>query len=913
MTGCLPLIATSRTYLQFTRLQSLDEWWHWGALASLVLAMMLVVTWIYRRDAVELPKPLHWLLVFLRVSLLLGLLLFFLGLEQRSEELLVRNSRALVLVDASQSMALADGDGETTPARIDVAVDALQGGASEGLVEALRARHDVVVYRCDERQRPTEIAAYPTLASQATPASENSIGSFEEARRLVAITATLGLVAVLGLALAAWPPSLLVGAEGENWAWLVGIVFAVAAFVFAAVNSIRNPEYSYQELITGRPTVAAVADVAPEDTATAPEVVDLGPALRTSGTATRLGDALSSLIDQERGGPIAGITVLTDGNSNAGVTLRDAAGLASTANIPVYTVGLGNDRPPVNARLVDVEAPARVFPGDGFTIKAFLQAFGYAGTSLPVRLIRLGDDPASDPNGDETPSGLLLDERLVPITADGDVISVEFEVDPEELGTTRYEVVVVTPPTDVDGGDNTRQVSVKIVDRKTRVLLLAGGPTREYRFVRNLCYRDDEVEVDVLLQGASGNAAQEADAILESFPANPDELFEYDAIIAFDPDWEQLTESQLRLLDQWVAEKAGGLILVAGPVYTPEWTARTKNRASARILRALYPVQFYSRTSRVLGRNRYLAKAAWPLEFTADGLNAPHLQLGDASVWDDFAGVYGYFPVRGVKPAASVLARFSNPDTRIEEELPPFLAYQFYGAGRVYYIGSGELWRLHQVSVAAFESFYTKLIRFVSEGRLLRDSNRGVLMVDKDRVAPGEKITIRCNLTDAQFKPSTLPEVAGVIIAPDGSRQTITLMPSNIDGREGNFMAQVSLSEIGDYRIEVPVPDSPDLEILTKSLRLRVPDREIENPQRNDAKLSELAELTGGVYLVAQPENLATTTAELAARLEPQDQRTYVPGSPDRAFQQRLMLWYLVLFCGVLSIEWLIRRLNRLA
>ena len=62
---------------------------------------------------------------------------------------------------------------------------------------------------------------------------------------------------------------------------------------------------------------------------------------------------------------------------------------------------------------------------------------------------------------------------------------------------------------------------------------------------------------------------------------------------------------------------------------------------------------------------------------------------------------------------------------------PPYFVEQFYGSGRVFYMGSGEMWRLRRLDPAYFDQFYTKLIRHVSQGRLLRGSSRGVLCRDK--------------------------------------------------------------------------------------------------------------------------------------------------------------------------------------
>jgi hypothetical protein len=38
-----------------------------------------------------------------------------------------------------------------------------------------------------------------------------------------------------------------------------------------------------------------------------------------------------------------------------------------------------------------------------------------------------------------------------------------------------------------------------------------------------------------------------------------------------------------------------------------------------------------------------------------------------------------------------------------------------------------------------------------------------------------------------------------------------------------------------------------------------------------------------------------------------------LPGTPDRNFERQLMLWLMGWIAGLLCLEWLLRRLNRLA
>src|SRR5690606_24733016 len=160
------------------------------------------------------------------------------------------------------------------------------------------------------------------------------------------------------------------------------------------------------------------------------------------------------------------------------------------------------------------------------------------------------------------------DEVRVALGAEGDVLPVKFEITPGEPGRRTYKVRVSGVSKEHDPRDNEKSATVQVVERKTKVLLIAGGPMREYQFFRNLLYRDKDTTLHVLLQSASPSSYQEGDQMLDEFPRTPEEMFDYDCVAAFDPDWRTLDDQQVDLLERWVAEKAGGLIVVAGPVYT---------------------------------------------------------------------------------------------------------------------------------------------------------------------------------------------------------------------------------------------------------------------------------------------------------------------------------------------------------
>ncbi|MCA9187202.1 MAG: hypothetical protein R3E01_26040 [Pirellulaceae bacterium] len=955
----------SRTYYDVTRIASLNQWWHWLVLVAACLTILLYVTTLYRRDSHELPRGIAWLLYLLRLFAFLGLLVFFLNIERRTEQSVTKNSRLVTLIDTSQSMGLVDAvslqEGANGRSRLEQVVDTLRDSS---LMADLRRKHDVVVYRFDQGERPQELALLEkteVVRDASVDQTEVVNQTLSESRWLYGIAATLLGCAATALVLH-WLLGVIVrNADGQSWAVFAAGLLAIFALVTGAVANLRYPTVTFANLV-GRE--AWTPDRQPsatdgEDTDSSEMKPGTGTdwlgELQPQGTETRLTGALQYVIEHERGGPIAGIVLVTDGNGNPLVDVTDVTSLARDASIPIYTVGMGTDEHPRNIRVVDVEAPPRVFPGDEFTITAYLQSFGMEGTASKVELLvddaGNADSSNRDPSdtdssesrgasatgstdangastgsdnvaGDERPgeaTGLLLEELRMTAGTDGSVETLQFQTTPRAVGRHRYRLRVTPASQELDSSDNIMSATVEVVDRQNKVLLLAGGPTREYRFVRNLLFRDASVTSHVWLQGAALGIAQEADEILADFPELPEELFEYDAIVAFDPDWTQLNDRQAKLLERWVAEKAGGLILIAGPVYTPEWTMRRRVSGAVSTVKDLYPVVFYSGASITFGRGQLGSETAWPVQFTDEGRQSRFLWLDDSELkseqdWAAFNGVYGYQPIQGAKDGATVYARFSNPETSIDGELPIYMAGQYYGAGYVFYMGSGEMWRLRELGDEYLERFYTSLIRYVSQGRLLRDSSRGVLLVSKDRCLLGETIAIRATLSDERFNPLELDEVEAELIHPNDRRNPLVLKRLRDAPAAGMYAGQFTATEEGEYRIQLAVPLSNDLELLRRQVRVRLPDREIERPQRNDATMSSLAKETGGRYYVGMQAAISNAAQpSLAAVSTPQDQTSYLPGIVDRVFERLLMTWLLAAIVGALAVEWLVRRLNKLA
>ena len=464
----------------------------------------------------------------------------------------------------------------------------------------------------------------------------------------------------------------------------------------------RSPKSN--SLRATKPLTAALSPGEREPDDAAAEKIDWQKELEPQGAETRIAQAVRQIAGEERGVPVSAMVVISDGGKTPVSMLRPQSKRPRKRQIPVYTIGIGSANRPTNVRVSDLVAPARAYPGDSFQVTGYVQAQGLAGRTVTVEIAVV--IPKEGPNGHE--ESVWDSAERVTLGGDSETVPVRFDVPGiENAGRRVIRLRVKSIAEDKDPTDNQREVDVDIVDRKNRVLLFAGGPSREYQFLRNLLRRSElaksgEITVDILLQSASDGVSQDANEILDEFPRTMQELSQYDTIVAFDPDWRQLEPAQMEMVEKWVGEESGGLIVVAGPVFTDAWV----QQPSMAPIRKLYPVEFNRRLA-LLEDARYGSTQPWPLEFTREGMEAEFLWLDDNAVasreaWDAFKGVYGYYGVRGPKLGATTYALYSDPEASIGDQKPVYFAGQFYGSGRVFYMGSGEMWRLRDRAVWHF-------------------------------------------------------------------------------------------------------------------------------------------------------------------------------------------------------------------
>ena len=931
-------LAQTRVTYQWARLEELDQWWHWALVGCVsVFVLTYVVLW-YRRDAVEQQRPVGWALMLLRIAALAGILLYFFQFDRRTEQRVVRDSRVAVLVDTSLSMTLPAEPSESGVASNNTRAEEVSRlfGQSDFL-QQLANQHELTVYRFDQASRPTPVAAIAKsdIAELSNEALDVDAQTLTDGRTFMYLAIALGAAALLLVIVSLGKQ--LIGAKNSasgGWMLLIGASLALVALVIVARAIVPTTRYPLAALLGAdlppltNVQLDATATELTEKDESAPKLSvpqDWSQALQPTGIETRLGDAVKAVLDRELGNPLAGIVVMTDGRNNAGLDPKSIIASAKVARVPLYIVGLGSERSPPNLRLLEVDAPQRLYPGDKFSLSAIIGSSGFAGKTATVQVL-------AGPEGADPSSLSIENEQQVFLPDQEAVATARFELEPKAVGKWQYQVKIIPLEGDADERDNVAKAAIEVIERKNRVLIFAGGPTREYQFVRNLLFRDRDVESHVLLQTGDEGTSQESKKLLQEFPADRAALSQYDAILAFDVDWTKVADSSVEALEQWVAEQAGGLMLVAGSVEMPKWIARSASGAKTQLLRSLSPVQLEQRGSRLLADGRIESENAWPLKLTADGEQTEFLWLNDdpessKKLWDSFEGVFSFYAAYELKPGAKALATFADPTAAIDGQQPIYLASQFYGAGRVVFQGGGEMWRIRQLGDQYFDRYYTKLVRWVSQGRLLLDSDRGVLLVDREQALLGDQVIVRAVLKDERYQPLIQSEVVARLIDPARRNVPLSLKPFADGSQPGVYTGQFPVLMSGDYAIQLQLGGIASEEVLSTNVKAKVPAIEMQRGERNDPLLTQLATETGGRYWTGIPraielveqatENVTPISAKprpaIIAAITPQDQVSYLPGAPDRVFQIRWLAWLMAWIAGSLSLEWLARRLHRLA
>jgi len=628
--------------------------------------------------------------------------------------------------------------------------------------------------------------------------------------------------------------------------------------------------------------------------------------------ASRLGDGLLGVLQAQRGRPTASVVVFSDGVTTEGRSLAEAAALAGRRRVPLYCVGVGGERPPQDIRLSDLAADDTAFVGDLVVFQASLSASGYAGAKVKVRLVR-------------QESGAVLGEQMVTLPADGRAAPVRIAFRPLGPGDFSLALVADTLAGEATVLNNRLARTVRVGEETLRVLLVQAAPSYEFRYLRTLLQRQRKrsdaaeraVALTAVLQEADADYASIDPDASAAFPATRDELFRYDVVILGDADPSLIGPAGLANLEAFVAERGGGLIVCAGPLFTPQAFAGTR-------LASLLP--FDLENVRTPAPDAPLETAFQP-RLAPLGTAAAPLQLEDSPdrnqrVWSQLPPWYWFAAAPDLRPGARVL--LEHPSRVAPHGQPlPLLVSQFVGAGHVVAQLGDDSWRWSRIpeTEPLYVRYWMQLLRWLSRSRLAGGRGAVQLTTDREQYETTDSVRVRVRFVDSRLAPSADDGAVVLVQRAGGPAMPLELRRDSQD--RGSFRGTLAPLVAGDYRVWLARPALPAavVGVEPKDNRSRPPNADrVESPgdgvpaarfavvarsgeqarlELDAAALKEAARISGGKYY-------AWSDAERLANELPRGRPVRIDSSPAEPEWNR---WPVAaLFVALITGEWLVRK-----
>lgn len=623
-----------------------------------------------------------------------------------------------------------------------------------------------------------------------------------------------------------------------------------------------------------------------------------------TGQRTDIAAAIEGALAKGAARPIAGIVVLSDGRSALDLP-RTVIKRLTSEKVPVVVVPLGSADGLTDVAIGAIDAPPAAFVNDPVPVRV---SIARTGTRLPGPAVARLLDRESGEVLDAQPVEWAEGETTKPLTLTGHAGGTG------DRASWEVRVEAVDGGKDLIDANNKVEVGFALVNRPLRLLYVDGYPRWEYRFLKNIFSRDESVQFSALLLSAGRKYLQEGSEEIDALPDSAGGWDAFDVIMIGDVQPGVIGTAQLEQIRNRVAVGGAGLLWVAGPSAVPSAYRATP-------LADLLPVSL----SGFAGGVGSDAVALWDRDVVlkpvplAEGLGV--LRLGerqpDGSYWPPQVSdpSAGWSRLRWMqrlepgtlKPAAEALA-LAAPVDGIGAPTPAVVTMRF-GAGRVIYVATDEVWRFRYGRGEDLpERFYMQLIRLLGRESVARSGKPAVLTLTPKDAEVGSPVRVGAELIDQALldaRPTGLTVRLSKATASGEAERTEVLLKPVGDaggGRARSFVGTWVPQSAGTWSgvVTDAILEGKGVSAVAE-VALR--DDELRRPEADHGLLTALAQETGGTVLSE------STIDSLPGVLPKREVRTLSVARQETLWDRPAVL---VLLLGLLTAEWVLRRLIRL-
>jgi uncharacterized membrane protein len=569
--------------------------------------------------------------------------------------------------------------------------------------------------------------------------------------------------------------------------------------------------------------------------------------------------------------------LVSDGADTTDASLSDALLNLKAASVPVFTVGIGQDRLSRDIQVSRINVPRTALKGTSLLVDAVITQAGYAGETVSL---------------DVEDEGRIVGSQEVRLPADGEPAAVRVRFTAADPGSRRIRFRIAPRPGELVTQNNAREALIDVRDRREKILYFEGEPRFEYKFIRRAVADDSNLQIIGLQRTADNKYYRQeldnADQLAAGFPRTREELFAYRGLILGSIEAGAFTGDQLRMIADFVERRGGGLLVLGGGRSLSEGSYAGTPVADALPV-VLERVQKAPDPPIVSRLKVHPTRAGAAHAVTQLGAN----EAESSARWNSMPGVTSVNALGAIKPGATVL--LSGTDERRREQI--VLAYQRYGRGKAlaFPIQDSWLWQMHvsmPVDDMTHENYWRQLLRWLVDGV----PDYVETHTNADRVEAGETVAVTASVVDPTFVEINDAHVVAHVTGPKGPIEVPLQWTGEKSGQyRGSFVA----ADEGAYTAQVEAQRG-DKPLGTGAVQLRAApgDAEYFDATMQEARLRRIAEETGGRFY---------TPASMSAL--PED--VSYSGRGITTVEER-DLWHmpvvLMLLLGLMCAEWAYRR-----
>jgi uncharacterized membrane protein len=604
------------------------------------------------------------------------------------------------------------------------------------------------------------------------------------------------------------------------------------------------------------------------------------------GTSTRLGDALERARDELSGLPLAGLVMVTDGADTSDASLDDQLASLKARSIPVFPVGLGQERFTRDIQISRVETPRVVLKGSSLVVDVVVSQTGYSGKNVALNV----ED-----------AGRIVTSQPITLPPDGQSLTAKVRFTANDAGARLFRFRIAPQEGEEVTQNNARDALLEVRDRHERILYYEGEPRYEVKFVLGAVDGDKNIDV-VLLQRTAENKymrrnVSDQNELVGGFPKTREELFQYRGLILGSVEAAAFTPDQLRMIADFVNKRGGGLLMLGGRRAFDEggWAGTPVGE--------VMPVVFGADT----GRKAAPYFSMLSVRPTRAGASSPVTQIADTEEhssdrWNEMPEVSAVNPIHAVKPGATVL--LTATDKQKQDQV--VLAYQRYGRGKAVAmpIQDSYAWKMDAkipVEDLTHATYWRRLVRWLVDG--VPDPVN--VTTTQDRVEPGEPVKIVADVSDKAYTEVNDSHVVASVTSPSGKKSEFPMEWTV--SRDGEYRASFVPDEPGVYDIKVDATratgDQKSLGTGEVHVRASAGDAEYFDASMRGSLLRRIAEDTGGRFFTASNAGLLPEAVTYTGR--------GVTVVEERDLWDMPIL--LILLLALLGAEWGFRRVRGFA